>query len=395
MTTPSPEARSDAGAPRPFTLHVSEAAIVDLRERLARTRFPDQTPGEPWAYGTELGWLRELVAYWRSEFDWRAAEARLNAFPQFKVRRQGIDLHYLHVPGKGPRPLPLLLSHGWPGSVFELVELIPRLTDPGRFGGDPDDAFTVVAPSLPGYGLSYTPGEPRQSPEQTAELFATLMIDVLGYPRFGAHGGDWGSFITGYLGYAHPEALVGIHLTLLSGFLSSLRPESPTDEERSYLAHAAVWQRERSAYATIQGTRPQTLAYGLNDSPAGLAAWIGEKFQDWSDGDIDSVFTRDQLLSNIALYWFTGSINASFWYYYARRHGGPLIPPGAQIHVPTGHARFPQEIVRPPRSIASRVFSDIRHWTEMERGGHFAALEQPDALAADLRAFFRPLRSRV
>ena len=314
MSIPPRDERADAGAPRPFTLHVPDAAIVDLQQRLARTRLPDQTPGAPWAFGTELRWLEGLIAYWRTEFDWRAAEARLNAFPQFKVRREGVDLHYLHVPGQGPRPLPLLLSHGWPGSVFEFEALIPRLTDPARFGADPADAFTVVAPSLPGYGLSYTPGEPRLSPEQTALLFADLMTDVLGYRRFAAHGGDWGSFITGYLGYARPEALVGIHLTLLSGFVSSIRPESPTPEERSYLEHASVWQRERSAYATIQGTRPQTLAYALTDSPAGLAAWIGEKFQDWSDGDIDSVFTRDQLLSNIALYWFTGSINASFWY---------------------------------------------------------------------------------
>ena len=393
MNTQRPEERADDAAPRPFTLHVPDAAILDLRERLARTRFPDQTPGEPWAYGTELRWLEELVAYWRAHFDWRAAEARLNVFPQFKVRCDGIDLHYLHVPGKGPRPLPLLLSHGWPGSVFEFEELIPRLTDPARFGGDPDDAFTVVAPSLPGYGLSYKPRQPRLSPEQSAELLASLMMDVLGYSRFAAHGGDWGSFITGYLGYARPEALVGIHLTLLTGFVSSIRLESPTAEERSYLERASVWQRERSGYATIQGTRPQTLAYALTDSPAGLAAWIGEKFQDWSDGDIDSVFTRDQLLSNIALYWFTGAIGSSFWYYYARRHGGPLIPAGSQIHVPTGHALFPNEIVRPPRSIASRVFSDLRHWSVMERGGHFAALEQPDALAADLRTFFRPLRS--
>jgi microsomal epoxide hydrolase len=383
----------DTRLPRPFTLHVPDDAIADLRDRLARTRFPDATPGEPWTHGTDLPWLQKLVATWQHAFDWRAAEAQLNAFPQFKVALQGIDLHYLHVPGKGPRPVPLLLSHGWPGSVFEFVELIPRLTDPARFGGDPADAFTVIAPSLPGYGLSFTPGQPRLSPEQTADLFAALMVDVLGHRRFAAHGGDWGSFITGYLGYAHAEKLIGIHLTLLTPFVPPSRPALPSDEERRYADEAAHWQRERRGYTVIQGTRPQTLAYGLTDSPAGLAAWIAEKFQDWCDGDIDQAFTSDQLLRNIALYWFTGTIGTSFWYYYTRYHGGPLIPPGAKIAVPAGHAVFPGEILRPPRSLVEPVFTDLQRWTVMERGGHFAALEQPAALAEELRAFFRPLRA--
>lgn len=378
--------------PQPFTLHIADRELADLRERLARTRWPDQTPGEPWAHGTDLAWLQGLVEYWRNEFDWRAAEARLNDDPQFLAPLGGIDLHFLHVPGRGPDPLPLLLSHGWPGSVFELLDLIPRLTDPARFGGDPADAFTVVAPSLPGFGLSFRPGQKRFSQEEIADLFSALMTDVLGYSRFGAHGGDWGAYITGRMAHVRPAPLVGIHLTLLPAFVAAVRPTDPTPEERAYFDELAAWQSEGRGYAVIQGTRPQTLAYGLTDSPAGLAAWIAEKFRAWSDADIDAAFSRDALLANISLYWFTGAIGSSFWPYYARHHGPPALPIGATIDVPTGHAVFPAEILRPPRSLASRVFTDLRRWTVMERGGHFAALEQPGALARELVEFFRPLR---
>lgn len=377
--------------PRPFTLHVPDADIADLRERLARARWPDEPAGEPWATGTDLAWLRAFAAYWRDGFDWRAQEARLNAFPQYKVALGGIDLHYLHVPGRGPKPMPLLLSHGWPGSVFEFLDIIPRLTDPAAFGGDPADAFTVVAPSLPGYGLSFTPGQPRFSPEAMADLFAALMTDVLGIDRFAAQGGDWGAFITGIMAYRRPELLAGIHLNLLSGLVTGLPVSTPTAEERAYLAQIAVWQKEGRGYAIVQGTRPQSLAYALTDSPVGLAGWITDKFRAWSGGDIDAV-PRDTMLANIALYWFTGAIGSSFWPYYARQHGGPMIPPGATIGVPTGYAEFPGEIMRPPRSVAGRVFTDLRHWTVMPRGGHFAAMGEPEALAGDVQAFFRPLR---
>ena len=218
--------------PEPFTLRVADAAIADLRERLARTRFPDQAPGEPWAYGTDLAYMQELVGYWRDRFDWRAQEARLNAFPQYKVPLHGINLHFLRIPGEGPEPLPLLLSHGWPGSVFEFLELIPRLADPARFGGDPADAFTVVAPSLPGYGLSFAPGQKRFSVEAIADCFAELMTDVLGYPRFAAQGGDWGSFVTARLGYAHPDRVVGIHLNLMPVRRDPAMLADPSPEER-------------------------------------------------------------------------------------------------------------------------------------------------------------------
>jgi microsomal epoxide hydrolase len=380
--------------PEPFTLHVPDSAIADLRERLARTRFPDQAPGEPWAYGTDATYLRGLVEYWRDAFDWRAEEARLNAQPQFRVPLHGIGLHYLHVQGVGPAPLPLLLLHGWPGSVLEFLEIIPRLADPARFGGEPADAFTVVAPSLPGFGMSFAPAQRRFSAEEMADCLAELMAGVLGYPRFGAQGGDWGSFVAGRLGYAHAANLVGIHLNLLPLRRDPTPPADSTAEERRYLGELASFLAEETGYQWIQGTRPQTLAFALTDSPAGLAAWMVEKFRAWTDcgGDVETVLTKDRMLANISLYWFTGAIGSSFWPYYARRHGPWPIPDRATVDVPVGYAEFPREILRPPRSLAAGTFSDIRRWSVMPRGGHFAAMEQPVALADEVRAFFRPLR---
>jgi len=378
----------------PFRLHVEQRAIDDLRARLALTRFPDQAPGEPWAYGTDVAYLRELVAYWRDGFDWRAQEARLNTFAQYKAPVHGIDLHFLHVEGRGPKPLPLLLSHGWPGSVFEFLELIPRLTDPARFGGDPADAFTVVAPSLPGYGLSFAPGQPRFGVEAIADCFAELMTAVLGYRRFAAQGGDWGAFITSRLGTVHADKLIGLHVNLLPVRRDPKIVAEPTPAERDYLKQLELWLKEGTGYQWIQGTRPQTLAVALTDSPAGLAAWIVDKFRAWSDcgGDVERVFPKDHLLANIGLYWFTGAIGSSFWPYYARMHGPWPIPDGG-VTAPMGYAAFPREILSPPRSIAAKVYTDIRRWTEMPRGGHFAAMEEPEALAREIVEFFRPLRS--
>src|ERR1700742_2073554 len=261
--------------PVPYRLSVPDQAIADLRARLALTRFPDQAPDAPWAYGTDLGYMKTLVPYWKDQFDWRAQEAALNAFPQFKVKLPDVDLHYLHVPGKGPSPTPLLLMHGWPGSVFEFLDIIPRLTDPARFGGDARDAFTVIAPSLPGYGLSFKPGQKRYGVPEMADCLAALMHDVLGFSRFAAQGGDWGSAVTSRLGYAHAEKMIGIHINLWAAAgreASSF--ENPTEEEKRYLVELAHWTREETGYQWIQGTRPQTLSFALTDSPAGLAAWI-------------------------------------------------------------------------------------------------------------------------
>ena len=374
-------------------VRVSDEVLADLQTRLERVRWPDEIAGEGWRYGTSLAYMKELVAYWHDRYDWRAQEARLNQLPQFTVPMGDLDLHVIHARGVGPSPLPLLVSHGWPGSVWEFHRLIPLLTDPGRHGGDPADAFTVVAPSLPGYSYSFRPNKPRVGVPEIAELFARLMTDVLGYGRFAAHGGDWGAFVTARLGLAGGDRLVGIHVTLLGLRRDLPPPAHPTEEDRAYFEALLHWEREETGYQWIQGTRPQTLAYGLTDSPVGLAAWIVEKFRAWSDcgGEVERRFTKDVLLTNVMLYWVTGAINSSFWPYYARRHAGWPIPDGARIEVPTAYASFPREILHPPRAWAERVYN-IRRWTVMPAGGHFAALEEPEALAADLRAFFRDLR---
>jgi pimeloyl-ACP methyl ester carboxylesterase len=380
--------------PQPFRLHVPDETLHDLRERLTRVRWPDEPPGQPWSTGSSVAYIQDLVAYWRDGFDWRAQEAALNAFRQFKAPHGGIDLHFIHEEGKGPNPMPLLLSHGWPGSIMEFHKLLPMLTDPARFAADPADAFTVVAPSLPGYALSFAPGQKRFGVVATAELFASLMTDVLGYRRFGAQGGDWGAFIASRLAQQFPGALIGIHLNFLAVRRDLNMLQNPTAEEKTFLDQLKYWLNEETGYTWIQGTKPTTLAFGLTDSPVGLAAWIVEKFRTWTDcdGNVEKAVTRDEMLTDIMLYWATGAIGSSFWPYYDRLHSGWPIPEGARIETPTGYSEFPKEILRPPRSVAERTYANIQRWTVMEKGGHFAALEQPEALAREIRAFFRQLR---
>jgi microsomal epoxide hydrolase len=271
--------------------------------------------------------------------------------------------------------MPLLLSHGWPGSIVEFLRLIPLLTE----------RFTVVAPSLPGYTLSFAPGQKRFGVPEIADTFVRLMTELLGYRRFGAQGGDWGAFISSRIAATRPEVLTGLHLNYLTV------PRDDAAGDAGWQAQLADWVKERSGYSTIQGTRPQTLAYGLADSPAGLAAWIAEKFHGWTDNDgtIESALPRDEMLANISLYWFTGAIGSAFWPYYARAHGSWPVP--GPIDVPTAYAAFPKEILRPPRAVAERMYRNIRRWTEMPKGGHFAALEQPEALARDINEFFASL----
>jgi len=380
--------------PHPFSIRVDDDVLTDLGSRLARVRWPDENPGAPWAYGTDLSTMRALVAHWRERYDWRAREAALNRFRQFTVELGGIPLHFIHEPGVGPQPTPLLLSHGWPGSIVEFQRIIPMLTDPARFGGDPADAFTVIAPSLPGYAFSFRPNQRRMGVPEIADLFATLMTEVLGYQRFAAQGGDWGAFITSYLGAAHADQVLGVHVNLLAVPRDPTAPATPTPEERAYLEELDRWSREETGYQWIQGTKPQTLAYGLTDSPVGLAAWILEKMRTWSDcgGDVEKRFGWDVILDNVMLYWVTGAINSSFWPYYARRHVHWPITDKRPVTAPSAYASFPREILHPPRAWVSRVYTDLRRWTEMPRGGHFAALEEPQALAEDVRAFFRTLR---
>jgi pimeloyl-ACP methyl ester carboxylesterase len=370
----------------PFTLSVAPAALTDLHARLDRVRWPDEAPDAPWLYGTSLAFMREMVQHWRHHFDWRATEAQLNAWPQFKERIDGIDIHFLHVQGAGANPTPLLLSHGWPGSVLEFMKLIPLLAQAG---------FTLVVPSLPGYTLSFTEHQPRKGLAEIGALFDTLMRERLGYARYGAQGGDWGSFVTAWLGAHRAEHLIGIHLNMLPLRRDAAMFAAPSAAERRYLDELALFLKEETGYQAIQGTRPQTLAFALSDSPVGLAAWFAEKYRAWTDCERDGVFdprhalTLDEMLGNISLYWFTNCIGASFWPYYARLHG-PWPIDGA-ITVPTAYCEFPREILRPPRDAAERVFKNIRRWSVMPRGGHFAALEQPQALAAEVQAFFRSL----
>ena len=378
---------------RPFRVEVPQDDLDDLRERLARTRWADEVEGAGWDYGTSLGYLRELTDYWREGFDWRAQEEAINRFTNFRATIGGFGLHFIHERGKGPDPLPILLAHGWPDSFYRFHKLIPLLTDPGSHGGDPADSFDVVVPSLPGYGFSDRPTDRGMTGERVTGLFHGLMTEALGYRRFAAHGGDIGSGLTEMLARKHAASLAGIHLTDVPySHMFTMTPDDLSEAEREYLAAGQRWLMQEGAYAMVQSTRPQTLAYGLNDSPAGLAAWIVEKFRAWSDcgGDVEERFTKDELLTNVTIYWATQTIRSSFLPYYEGQ-GDPSGGAWPRVEVPTGVAIFPKDIVPAPRDYGERIF-DVRRWTEMPRGGHFAAMEEPELLAEDLRAFFRDLR---
>ena len=378
---------------QPFRIAIPDTVLADLRERLARTRLPDEIPDSGWTYGTNLAYLRDLVAYWRDRYDWRAAEAALNRFPQFRATVGDLGIHFIHRRGEGPKPLPLVITHGWPGSVAEFSDIIEPLADPARHGGSAEDAFDVIAPSMPGYGFSDHPKKPGMNPEAIAALWVELMCG-LGYERFGAQGGDWGAMVTTYLGLRHAKHLIGMHLNMVIAIPENTKDlDGVTGEEVEALLEARKFLKDETGYQGIQGTKPQTLSYALNDSPAGLAAWIVEKFRTWSDcnGDVESRFTKDQLLTNIMLYWLPETANSSCRLYYEAMHTGTWAPRGLRIDVPTGCAIFPKEMVRPPRKWAEQAF-DLRRFTRFESGGHFAAMEEPKALVEDIRAFFRPLR---
>lgn len=378
-----------------FQIQVSEEALADLRRRLADTRYPDQLDGAGWDYGTELGYLRALCDYWREGFDWRAQEAKLNAFGQFTTEIDGLRVHFIHEHSRHPHALPLIITHGWPGSVYEFYKIIHPLVAPEEHGGSPDDAFHVVCPSMPGYGFSQAPSEPGFSIRRVAEVNAKLMAK-LGYGRYGAQGGDWGAVASAWLGALDPEHVCGVHLNMVLG----KKPANPekaaalTDEEAKRLEDARRFRQTETGYQRIQGTKPQTLGYALNDSPAGLAAWIVEKFRSWSDcgGDVESRFSKDDLLTNIMLYWISGNITSSMRLYYESMKAGEFGPPAQYVETPTGYAVFPVELTRLPRSWAEECFNVV-HWTEMPKGGHFASLEEPELLVNDIREFFRPYRA--
>ncbi len=375
-----------------FTIDVPQSTLDDLAERLQRTRWPDEVVDAGWDYGVEREYLRELVAYWRDGFDWRVQERALNSWHHYRAEIDGVGIHYIHERGRGPNPMPLILTHGWPSTFTEMVKLIPLLTDPVRYGGDPRDSFDVVVPSLPGYGFSDR--IPTRGPWLTHQRWAALM-QGLGYDRFGAQGGDVGAGVTTALGRFYPERVIGIHLSSDAAGPAHRPPDGElAPEEREYLSRLDRWELEEGAYGHQQRTRPQTLAYGLNDSPAGLAAWIVEKFRAWSDceGVVDRRFSQDELLTNITIYWATQTISSSIRGYYESAHAvaQPHLP---RVLVPTGIAIFPGEylIGRVPRAWVERTY-DVSRWTEMPRGGHFAALEEPQLLAEDIRSFYRTLR---
>ena len=386
---------SDPAAVRPFTIDVAESVLDDLRARLGRTRFPDQLDDVGWDYGTDLGYMRELVTYWRDEFDWRAQERRLNAFDQFKTVIDGLDIHFIHQRSPVEGAMPLIITHGWPGSIAEFSKIIGPLTDPVAYGGDAEDAFHVIAPSMPGYGFSDKPKEPGFGPEQIANVHAKLM-ERLGYEKYGVQGGDWGSIVSTWHAFNRPTEAVGLHLNMVvapppAGMEDPTVGVPPEELARSQ-ARQAFYAGDENGYAQIQGTKPQTVGYGLNDSPAGQAAWIVEKFRAWCDcnGDPESIFTRDELLTNITIYWVTETATSSARLYYESGNA-PTSRALGRVEVPTGAAIFPYELFIAPRKWAEASFN-ITHWTEMPRGGHFAAMEQPDLLVDDLRTFFRGLR---
>jgi pimeloyl-ACP methyl ester carboxylesterase len=380
----------------PFESRVQQSLLDDLGERLRRTRWPDLPAGAGGQTGIALSELRDLVEYWRDGFDWRSAEERLNRFSQFRAALSGGRVHFIHERGGGPQPFPLVITHGWPGSVFEMLELIPRLTDPERFGGRAADSFDVVAPSLPGYGFSDPPAAPGMHPGRIAALWLEL-IDLLGYDRFGAQGGDWGASVATRLALGAPDRVAGVHLNYLPGsYRPFLGPEEPvlSGAETAFLAACDRWDEAEGAYAHLQRTKPDTLAVGLADSPAGLAGWMAEKLWSWSDRSPEgrSTLSRDDVLANVTLYWLTGTVGSSLRLYH-EASGHPLrLEAGERIRVPTGMALFPAETpANPPREWVERGY-DLTRWTAMPRGGHFAAWEEPDLLATDIREFFQPLR---
>ena len=375
-----------------FTIHVPDSVLTDLRGRLERTRLPDQIPDTGWEYGSDRAYMDELLEYWRTQYDWRQHEEALNALPHFKAEIDGVDLHFIHIRSREPRAIPLVITHGWPGSVYEFMDVTGPLTDPVAHGGDATDAFHLVLPSMPGYGFSGRARDRGMSVDRVADLVAGLMKQ-LGYDRYGAQGGDWGSAVSAWLARGYPERLIGIHLNMVGGG----PPEGMQDPEAGIPAwelrrhkERADWWRGENAYGSIQGTKPLTLAYGLNDSPAGLAAWVVEKFRAWSDcgGDIESRFTKDQLLTNIMPYWVTQSMPSAVRLYYESRRSDRRA---GRVEVPTAVAVFPGEIFFSPRKWVEARYN-VRQWTEMPRGGHFAAMEEPELLVNDVRKFFRGLR---
>jgi pimeloyl-ACP methyl ester carboxylesterase len=376
----------------PFEIHIDDEVLSDLRRRLEAARFPQQIEGTGWDYGAEGGYIRELVGYWASEYDWRAQEAALNRFAQFETVIDDQRIHFMHVRSPHEDAMPLILMHGWPGSVVEFMNVIDPLTHPERHGGDARDAFHVVAPSLPGYGLSEATKSTGYDCQRIAENFRDLMAR-LGYGRYAAEGGDWGAIVGNNLAILDAEHVIGFHTTMPLAFPPPDGPGELSDAEQAALADLDDFNQNGTGYQKIQGSKPQTLGFGLTDSPSGLCAWITEKFHAWTDcdGRVENAVSRDQLLTNIMLYWISGNITPSTRLYFETFKSGRVGVIGQRVEVPTGVARFPKEIMRFPRHWVEQSYN-VTHWTDMPKGGHFAAMEQPAAFVQDVRKFFGTLR---
>ena len=371
----------------PFRINIPDADLDDLRRRLRQTRWPEPETVDDWSQGAPLAYTRSLCEYWLDQYDWRSSETKLNRFPQFRTEIDGLDIHFIHARSPHAGALPLVITHGWPGSVVEFHKVIEPLTDPVAHGGDATDAFHVICPSLPGYAFSGKPRQPGWSVEHTADAWDQLMAR-LGYAGYGAQGGDWGSQVTTALGMRHPDHVIGIHLNMAIALPTSL--DDLTEPEQAALASIDYYQKRDSGYSKQQSTRPQTVGYGLVDSPAGLCAWIIEKFWSWTDcdGDPANVLSRDEMLDNVMLYWLPAAGASSarlYWESFTR----PVLGP---VQVPVGCSIFPKEIFRPSRRWAEAQFPDLCYWNELDKGGHFAAFEQPETFVNEVRASFRPLR---
>jgi len=377
---------------KPFKIDVPAETLDAIRKKVIAFPWHEMPDDGGWEYGTNLNYMKEFCDYWVNGFDWRKQETRLNQFTHCKSPIDGIDIHFIYEKGSGANPKPLILSHGWPGSIVEFVDFVDLLAHPENHGGSIDDAFDVVAPSLPGFGFSGRPPRPY-GPRKMADIFNSLMTNVLGYETYIAQGGDWGGAISSWLGYEHAPACSAIHINILT----MRHKDGPQGAEE--IAWAEQFEKDQmiqNGYRTQQATKPQTLSYAMMDSPVGVAAWILEKMHGWSDlkgKDIENVYSKDQLLTNIMVYVITGTFNTASWIYYGRREEGGrvLSPEGRRVEVPTGCAVFPAELLAwPPRSYADRIYN-VTQWTEMPHGGHFAAMEEPDLLIEDIRRFRRSL----
>jgi pimeloyl-ACP methyl ester carboxylesterase len=376
----------------PFQIQISQETLDDLKNRLEKTVWIDKVENAGWDYGTNLEYMKELKDYWQNKYDWRKQETELNKFNHFKADVNGLNIHFIYEHGKGPNPQPIILTHGWPDSFYRYHKIIPMLTNPEKYGGNPEDSFDVIVPSIPGYGFSSHPHEPGMTSIQIAKLWGILMKDILGYPSFVAGGGDLGSDISINTALLNPDSVKGIHLTDTGFHLLNAWQPDLTKNEREYVGSAQQWFMQEGGYGLIQSTKPQTLSYGLNDSPIGLAAWIIEKYRTWSDcdGNIENRFTKDEILTNIMIYWVTKTIGSSVRLYYENNNNKPLLKPGQHIETPAGLALFKDLVGPVPREYAERHLR-IKQWTEMSKGGHYGAWEEPELFADDIRNFNKKL----